>query len=193
MPRRSEPLRKLGFLTIGLFDEHDPGAGHRTTLDIIALGEELGVRQRVGAPSAPAVRHLLADRGPGRRDPADQQDQPGHRGHPAGMGEPAAARGGPGDGRRAVRRSAQPRGERRAADALRRRQARALPGRRGRRGLRLRPAGAVARLPPRRQGHGLQRHRGHRGLLRPRAAALPRPERADVVRRREPAVGEVGR
>ncbi|WP_086661956.1 LLM class flavin-dependent oxidoreductase [Lentzea kentuckyensis] len=42
MPRKSEPLRKLGFLTIGLFDEHNPGAGHRTTLDIIALGEELG-------------------------------------------------------------------------------------------------------------------------------------------------------
>jgi alkanesulfonate monooxygenase SsuD/methylene tetrahydromethanopterin reductase-like flavin-dependent oxidoreductase (luciferase family) len=42
VPRKSEPLRKLGFLTIGLFDEHDPGAGHRTTLDIIALGEELG-------------------------------------------------------------------------------------------------------------------------------------------------------
>lgn len=42
MPRKSEPLRKLGFLTIGLFDERDPGAGHRTTLDVIALGEELG-------------------------------------------------------------------------------------------------------------------------------------------------------
>ncbi|SDG65616.1 Luciferase-like monooxygenase [Lentzea fradiae] len=42
MPRKSEPLRKLGFLTIGLFDEHDPGAGHRSTLDIIALGEDLG-------------------------------------------------------------------------------------------------------------------------------------------------------
>ncbi|MGW6928787.1 LLM class flavin-dependent oxidoreductase [Lentzea sp. NPDC054927] len=42
MPQKSDPLRKLGFLTIGLFDEHNPGAGHRTTLDIIALGEELG-------------------------------------------------------------------------------------------------------------------------------------------------------
>ncbi|MCR3750215.1 LLM class flavin-dependent oxidoreductase [Lentzea californiensis] len=42
MPRKSEPLRKLGFLTIGLFDEHDPGAGHRSTLDVIVLGEELG-------------------------------------------------------------------------------------------------------------------------------------------------------
>lgn len=36
------PLRKLGFLTIGLFDEADPAAGHRSTLEIIELGEELG-------------------------------------------------------------------------------------------------------------------------------------------------------
>ncbi|MEU0878584.1 LLM class flavin-dependent oxidoreductase [Lentzea sp. NPDC005914] len=42
MPRKTEPLRKLGFLTIGLFDEHSPGAGHRSTLEIIELGEELG-------------------------------------------------------------------------------------------------------------------------------------------------------
>jgi alkanesulfonate monooxygenase SsuD/methylene tetrahydromethanopterin reductase-like flavin-dependent oxidoreductase (luciferase family) len=35
-------LRKLGFLTIGLFDEHDPAAGHRSTLEIIELGEQLG-------------------------------------------------------------------------------------------------------------------------------------------------------
>jgi len=36
------PLRKLGFLTIGQFDEHDPAAGHRSTLELIELGEELG-------------------------------------------------------------------------------------------------------------------------------------------------------
>jgi alkanesulfonate monooxygenase SsuD/methylene tetrahydromethanopterin reductase-like flavin-dependent oxidoreductase (luciferase family) len=36
------PLRKLGFLTIGLFDGADPGAGHESTLEIIELGEELG-------------------------------------------------------------------------------------------------------------------------------------------------------
>ena len=42
MPRRSEPLRKLGFLTIGLFDEQDPRAGHDSTLEIIQLGEQLG-------------------------------------------------------------------------------------------------------------------------------------------------------
>jgi alkanesulfonate monooxygenase SsuD/methylene tetrahydromethanopterin reductase-like flavin-dependent oxidoreductase (luciferase family) len=35
-------LRKLGFLTIGLFDEADPRLGHESTLDIIELGEQLG-------------------------------------------------------------------------------------------------------------------------------------------------------
>ena len=42
MPLPSQPLRKLGFLTIGLFDEADPRAGHESTLEIIALGEQLG-------------------------------------------------------------------------------------------------------------------------------------------------------
>jgi alkanesulfonate monooxygenase SsuD/methylene tetrahydromethanopterin reductase-like flavin-dependent oxidoreductase (luciferase family) len=38
----SRPLRKLGFLTIGLFDEADPGRGHESTLELIELGEQLG-------------------------------------------------------------------------------------------------------------------------------------------------------
>ncbi|RIJ77306.1 LLM class flavin-dependent oxidoreductase [Nakamurella silvestris] len=42
MPTPSEPLRKLGFLTIGLFDGSDPGKGHESTLSIIELGEQLG-------------------------------------------------------------------------------------------------------------------------------------------------------
>lgn len=42
MPLPSEPLRKLGFLTIGLFDETDPRRGHESTLDVIELGERLG-------------------------------------------------------------------------------------------------------------------------------------------------------
>ena len=42
MPQTSEPLRRLGFLTIGLFDEADPRPGHETTLSIIELGEQLG-------------------------------------------------------------------------------------------------------------------------------------------------------
>ncbi|MDH2412822.1 LLM class flavin-dependent oxidoreductase [Nocardioides sp. CER19] len=35
-------LRRLGFLTIGLFDPADPAAGHEETLRIIELGERLG-------------------------------------------------------------------------------------------------------------------------------------------------------
>ncbi|MFJ5269615.1 LLM class flavin-dependent oxidoreductase [Streptomyces sp. NPDC088358] len=42
MPLTSTPLRKLGFLTIGLFDEADPRRGHESTLEIIELGERLG-------------------------------------------------------------------------------------------------------------------------------------------------------
>ncbi|KUN76467.1 LLM class flavin-dependent oxidoreductase [Streptomyces griseoruber] len=42
MPPTSRPLRKLGFLTIGLFDGDDPRQGHETTLEIIELGERLG-------------------------------------------------------------------------------------------------------------------------------------------------------
>jgi len=42
MPSPERPLRKLGFLTIGLFDPADPAAGHRSTLEIIGLGEQLG-------------------------------------------------------------------------------------------------------------------------------------------------------
>ncbi|WP_394437258.1 LLM class flavin-dependent oxidoreductase [Streptomyces sp. SGAir0957] len=42
MPPTNTPLRKLGFLTIGLFDEADPRRGHESTLEIIELGERLG-------------------------------------------------------------------------------------------------------------------------------------------------------
>ncbi len=42
MPEPAQPLRKLGFLTIGLFDGADPLPGHVSTLDIIELGEQLG-------------------------------------------------------------------------------------------------------------------------------------------------------
>jgi alkanesulfonate monooxygenase SsuD/methylene tetrahydromethanopterin reductase-like flavin-dependent oxidoreductase (luciferase family) len=38
----SNPLRRLGFLTIGLFDEHDPRPGHESLLEVIRLGEDLG-------------------------------------------------------------------------------------------------------------------------------------------------------
>ncbi|MGW1982358.1 LLM class flavin-dependent oxidoreductase [Streptomyces collinus] len=42
MPSIPRPLRRLGFLTIGLFDGADPGPGHASTLEIIELGERLG-------------------------------------------------------------------------------------------------------------------------------------------------------
>ncbi len=42
MPLPSVPLRRLGFLTIGLFDGDDPGPGHESTLAVIELGEQLG-------------------------------------------------------------------------------------------------------------------------------------------------------
>ncbi|WP_199439752.1 LLM class flavin-dependent oxidoreductase [Umezawaea beigongshangensis] len=42
MPPTSRPLRKLGFLTIGLFDEADPRRGHESTLEVVELGERLG-------------------------------------------------------------------------------------------------------------------------------------------------------
>jgi hypothetical protein len=42
VPPASRPLRKLGFLTIGLFDGEDPRRGHESTLEIIELGERLG-------------------------------------------------------------------------------------------------------------------------------------------------------
>ncbi|AKN74267.1 luciferase [Streptomyces sp. PBH53] len=42
MPSTARPLRKLGFLTIGLFDAADPGRGHESTLRLIELGERLG-------------------------------------------------------------------------------------------------------------------------------------------------------
>lgn len=42
MPTPSTSLRRLGFLTIGLFDPQDPRAGHESTLQVIELGEQLG-------------------------------------------------------------------------------------------------------------------------------------------------------
>jgi alkanesulfonate monooxygenase SsuD/methylene tetrahydromethanopterin reductase-like flavin-dependent oxidoreductase (luciferase family) len=42
VPPTARPLRKLGFLTIGLFDPARPGRGHESTLEIIELGERLG-------------------------------------------------------------------------------------------------------------------------------------------------------
>ncbi len=38
----TRPLRKLGFLSIGLFDPADPAPGHESLLQVIELGERLG-------------------------------------------------------------------------------------------------------------------------------------------------------
>lgn len=38
----NRPLRRLGFLTLGLFDPEDPGAGHEETLRMIERAEALG-------------------------------------------------------------------------------------------------------------------------------------------------------
>src|SRR4051812_10542301 len=43
MPSPSEPLEKLGFLTIGSFDGAHPRAGHQTAPQGLELGEEPGV------------------------------------------------------------------------------------------------------------------------------------------------------
>ena len=42
MPRRGEPLHKLGFLTIGRFSEDHPRDGHLETLRMIERAEDLG-------------------------------------------------------------------------------------------------------------------------------------------------------
>jgi alkanesulfonate monooxygenase SsuD/methylene tetrahydromethanopterin reductase-like flavin-dependent oxidoreductase (luciferase family) len=42
MPRRGQPLHKLGFLTIGRFDPGAPRTGHEETLQVIERAEALG-------------------------------------------------------------------------------------------------------------------------------------------------------
>ncbi|MBJ7287283.1 LLM class flavin-dependent oxidoreductase [Williamsia sp.] len=42
MPRRGEPLTKLGFLTIGRFNEASPREGHLETIEVIQRAEDLG-------------------------------------------------------------------------------------------------------------------------------------------------------
>lgn len=65
MPRRGEPLRKMGFLTIGRFDTADPGPGHEETLRMIERAEALGfdtvwVRQRHLQPGISSPVAILA-------------------------------------------------------------------------------------------------------------------------------------
>ncbi len=65
MPSTARPLRKLGFLTIGLFDAADPGRGHESTLRLIELGERLGFDSAWVRHRHPPVRHLVPGRGAG--------------------------------------------------------------------------------------------------------------------------------
>lgn len=65
MPQPGQPLRKLGFLTIGRFDEADPRAGHDETLTTIERAEALGfdtvwVRQRHLQPGISSPVAMLA-------------------------------------------------------------------------------------------------------------------------------------
>ncbi|MGE0219087.1 LLM class flavin-dependent oxidoreductase [Mycolicibacterium sp.] len=65
MPVPGQPLRKLGFLTIGRFDEADPGPGHEETLATIERAEVLGfdtvwVRQRHLQPGISSPVAMLA-------------------------------------------------------------------------------------------------------------------------------------
>ena len=151
------------------------------------------LRQRLGPPPAPAVRHLLAGRGPRRRHAAHQPDRARHRRHPARLGEPAAAGRGPRHRRRALRRPAQPRRQRRPADALGRRQGRALPGHRRRRGLQLRAGRAAAAA--RRAASRPAPSAGTEGIeefsdrVQPHSPGLRAPA---LVRRRQPALGRGG-
>jgi len=42
MPVESLPLRRLGFLTLGVFDRDDPTPGHESLLQVLEFGERLG-------------------------------------------------------------------------------------------------------------------------------------------------------
>ena len=128
MPRRGEPLRKLGFLTIGRFDAADPGPGIEETLRDHRARRGAGLRQRVAARPAPAAGHLLAGGDHGRRQSAHPPHRARHRRHPAGSGEPVPAGRGPRHRRHPVRRPDQPGRLGRHADALRPLQDRAVPG-----------------------------------------------------------------
>ena len=192
MPRRGEPLRKLGFLTIGRFDAADPGPGIEETLQVIERAEALGfdsvwLRDRHLQPGISSPVAIMA--AASQRTVAHRTR---HRRHPAGPGEPVPAGRGPGHRRHPVRRPDQPRCVGGHADALRPLQDRAVP-----------------RIPTTCEDFSKDRvlrllrclrgepvsdfagHRRHRAVHRPHPAALPRPGRPGLVRRRS-GVGGVG-
>ncbi len=105
-----------------------PASGSRDHAGDHRARRAAGLRQRLGAPPAPAVRDLLTGRGAGGRVAAHQPDPSGHGRDAVGMGEPVAAGRGSGDRGHPVRWPAQSGRQCRAADALRRGEARAVPG-----------------------------------------------------------------
>ena len=65
MPEAGQPLRKLGFLTIGRFDATDPRPGHEQTLQVIERAEAFGfdtvwIRQRHLQPGISSPVAILA-------------------------------------------------------------------------------------------------------------------------------------
>ena len=194
MPSPGQPLRKLGFLTIGLFDGGRPGPRPRVDAGDHRARRAARLRQRLGPAPAPAVRHLLAGRRAGRRVPAHQPHRAGHRGHPAGLGEPAAAGRGPGHGRPAVRRPAQPGGQRRPADALRptsrRRSTPTPPTSRTSATSGSSGCCGFVRGEPATDFSGVEGIEVFSDRVQPHSPGLGRPH---VVRRRQPALGPVGR
>ena len=73
MPEPGDALQKLGFLTIGLFDGHNPGPGHEVTLEMISLGERLGY-------DSAWVRHRHLQFGISRRSPCSRRRRSARRG-----------------------------------------------------------------------------------------------------------------
>ena len=193
MPLPSKPLTKLGFLTIGLFDGADPRRGHESTLEIIELGERLGfdsawVRHRhlqYGISSPIAVLAAASQRT--SRIELGTAVIPLGWENPLRLAEDLATvdilSGGP----------PQPGGQRRPADALRPGQGGALPGHRRRRGLQLR-AGATAAATSSAASRPPTSAASRASRCSPTGSSrTPRAWPPDVVRRRQPAVGPVGR
>ena len=175
MPPPSEPLEKLGFLTIGLFDGADPGRGTSRRSQVIELGEQLGfdsawVRHRhlqYGISSPIAVLAAASQRT--SRIELGTAVIPLGWENPLRLAEDLATVDILSGGRLNPGVSVGPPMH---YDEVKRR---ALPRHRRRRGLQLRAGRSGCCASSAASRPALQRHRGHRGVLRPGPAALPRP------------------
>ena len=192
MPEPSQPLRKLGFLTIGLFDEADPRRGHETTLEIIELGERLGfdsawVRHRhlqYGISSPVAVLAAASQRT--SRIELGTAVIPLGWENPLRLAEDLATVDILSGGRLNPGVSVgPPMHYDQVKDAL-------YPDTAEVEDFGYERVRRLLDFVRGEAGHRLQRGRGFRGLLRPGPALLPRPRRPHVVRRRQPELGPVG-